>query len=273
MPAIPTATPPGLKASQQATWASGDYNRIAWLTVPLADILVDAVDLRPSSRVLDVATGTGHVALAAARRFSTAVGVDYVPALVDVARERARAEDLDVTFQVGDAEDLSAGDASFDYVLSAIGVMFTADHQRAADELVRVCAPEGRIGLLSWTPGGFVGQLLRTVGQYVPPPPGALPPIRWGSRDVLTELFADQVTGWQFSTGTISMRFRSPEQFADHFLAHYGPTLRAAQRLPQEDWPGFRAALASLIAGSGLLEDGTVRSEWEYLVAVADRAG
>jgi SAM-dependent methyltransferase len=165
-----------LKVKQQQIWSSGDYGRIAWITVPLARELVEAVELRPGAQVLDVACGTGHVALEAARTICDVTGIDYIPELVEVARRRAQAEDLEVHFQVADAEALPFADGSFDFVLSSIGVMFTADHDRAAAELVRVCRPGGRIGMANWTPTGFVGQMLKTVGKHVPPPPAAQPP-------------------------------------------------------------------------------------------------
>ena len=135
-----------LRDKQQKVWSSGDYNKIAALTVPVSEHLVDHVGVMPGERVLDVATGTGHVALAAARRSAKATGIDYVPELLDIARRRAQAEELDIEFAQADAENLPYGDATFDVVLSAIGVMFAADHARAARELVRVCRPGGRIG-------------------------------------------------------------------------------------------------------------------------------
>jgi SAM-dependent methyltransferase len=170
-----------IKAKQQVTWQSGDYAKIAWLTVPVAEALVVAADPAPGARVLDVATGTGHAALGAARRFCDVTGIDYVPALIAAARRRADAEGLAVTFREADAENLPFPDGSFDQVLSAIGVMFTADHQRAADELMRVCRPGGRIALANWVPTGFVGQMLAAVARHVTPPAGALPPTRWAS--------------------------------------------------------------------------------------------
>ncbi|GAA1194780.1 class I SAM-dependent methyltransferase [Prauserella alba] len=261
-----------IKQKQQATWSSGDYGRIAWLTQPFGDVLCDAVDLRSGSRVLDVATGTGHVALAAARRFCEATGIDYVPALVSTASARAAAESLAVDFRVADAEDLPCADGSFDTVLSAIGVMFAADHQRAADELVRVCRPGGRIGLVSWTPTGFVGRMLASVGRHASPPPGALPPTRWGTAEVLRELLGDRVEQVSLTTDTLTVRFLSPQHFADHFLIHYGPTRMAAQRLDDDGKAAFRNDLVALAAESNRASDGTVVCDWEYLTAVATKA-
>ncbi len=261
-----------IKRKQRATWSSGDYGRIAWLTQPFGDVLCDAVDVRSGARVLDVATGTGHVALAAARRFCEVTGIDYVPALVSTASARAEAEGLAVDFRVADAEDLPFSGGSFDTVLSAIGVMFVADHQRAADELVRVCRPGGRIGLASWTPTGFVGRMLATVGRHAAPPPGALPPTRWGSEDVLRELFGDRVTQVSCATDTLTLRFLSPQHFADHFLIHYGPTRMAAQQLDDDGRAAFRQDLIALATESNRASDGTVVCDWEYLTAVATKA-
>lgn len=259
-----------IKAKQQKVWSSGDYGKIAWITVPLAETLVEAVGLRAGARVLDVATGTGHVAIAAARRFCEVTGIDYVPALVESAQRRARAEALDMDFRVADAENLPFEDDTFDYVLSAIGVMFTADHQRAADELVRVCRPGGRIAIASWTPAGFIGQLLKAVSRHAPPPAGALPPTRWGSEETVRELLGDRVVS--LTTTTVTQRFPSAEYFADFFLTHYGPTRAAAARLDEDGRRAFRDDMIGLAAASNRSTDGTLVSDWEYLVAVADKA-
>jgi ubiquinone/menaquinone biosynthesis C-methylase UbiE len=260
-----------LRDKQQKVWSSGDYNKIAAITVPLSEHLVDHVGIAPGTRVLDVATGTGHAALAAARRSADVVGIDYVPELLDIARRRATAEDLELEFAEADAERLPYDDASFDVVLSAIGVMFSADHDRAARELARVCRPGGRIGVVSWPPEGFVGGILRTVGQHVAPPAGAKPATRWGTEAVVAELLGDQVTDVDSVVEAVTQRFTDAEQFADLFLTYYGPTYAAAGRLDDAGRAALRADLVELARsydrghGAGLVVD------WEYRIVTATR--
>ena len=261
-----------VKTRQQKTWSSGDYGKIAWITVPLADALCEAVDLRPGSAVLDVATGTGHVALAAARRFCVVTGIDYVPALLQEARARAGAEGLQLQFREADAEQLPFADGSFDYGLSAIGVMFTADHQRAADELLRVCRGGGVVGLANWTPAGFIGQMLKLVGRHVPPPAGVQPPTRWGTEEGVRELIGAGAVELTFTTVSVTQRFPSPGFFADFFLNYYGPTLKASEALTQEGRRAFRDDLIALATASNHATDGTLVSDWEFLITVAARA-
>jgi SAM-dependent methyltransferase len=270
--AVSAAVRPGsplaeLKIKQQQIWSSGDYNKIAAITVPVAESLVAHAGVRPGAAVLDVATGTGHAALAAARQSAEVTGVDYVPRLIEIAVRRAAAEELPVDYRVADAEELPFADESFDYVLSAIGVMFTADHARAAAELVRVCRPGGRIVLASWTPTGFVGQLLKTVGRHVPPPPVAQSPTRWGSEDGVREIFGPHAVDAEFVSESVRQRFASPEAFADLFLDYYGPTHKAAKRLDADGRRALRADMVGLAETFNQASDGTFVGEWQYLVA------
>lgn len=274
MSTVTTLTPlEQLKAAQQRIWSSGDYNRIAAITVPVAETLVRTADPRPGASVLDVATGTGHAALAAARRGARATGIDYVPELVAIARRRAAAEVLDIDFAEGDAESIPFPDSSFDHVLSAIGVMFTADHERAASELVRVTRRGGQIALASWTPTGFVGRLLQTVGAHVPPPAVAQPPTRWGTEDGVRQLFADRVTAVTSTTAAVHQRFASAEAFADLFLTCYGPTHTAASRLSEPGRQALRDDIVALAETTNQATDGTVACDWEYLVVTTTRRG
>ena len=261
-----------LRDKQQKVWSSGDYNKIAALTVPVSEHLVDHIGVGPTDRVLDVATGTGHVALAAARRSAESVGIDYVPALLDIARRRADAENLVVELAEADAEHLPYEDGSFDVVLSAIGVMFAADHDAAGRELVRVTRPGGRIGLASWTPEGFVGGILRTVGAHVSPPPGAQPATRWGTEEVVAGLLGDGVTDVRSVTATVTQRFVDGAAFADLFLTYYGPTFAAASRLDDEGRAALRADLIALAESHDRGEGDGLVLDWEYRIVTATRS-
>jgi SAM-dependent methyltransferase len=260
-----------LRDKQQKVWSSGDYNKIAALTVPVSEHLVDHVGVSPTDRVLDVATGTGHVALAAARRSAESVGIDYVPELLDIARRRAEAEDLVVELAEADAERLPYDDASFDVVMSAIGVMFAADHDTAARELVRVTRPGGRIGLASWTPEGFVGGILRTVGAHVSPPPGAQPATRWGTEEIVADLLGDGVHDVRSVTATVTQRFTDGAGFADLFLTYYGPTFAAAGRLDEDGRAALRADLVALAESYDRGEGDGLVCDWEYRIVTATR--
>ena len=174
-----------VKQRQQATWASGDYAAVAALIVPVAERLVDLADLRAGSRVLDVATGSGNAAIAAARLQTDVVGIDYVEALLDRGRERAAAEGVEIDLRAADAEELPFSDSSFDVVLSVFGSMFAPNHERTAGEIARVTRPGGTIALASWTPDGFLGALFRVVAQFAPPPAGVASPMLWGTADHL----------------------------------------------------------------------------------------
>jgi ubiquinone/menaquinone biosynthesis C-methylase UbiE len=222
-----------IKAKQQAMWASGDFAVIGTTLQIVGETLCEAVDLRAGERVLDVAAGNGNATLAAARRFARVTSTDYVPALLERGRRRAEAEGLDVTFEFADAEALPYSDASFDVVLSTYGVMFAPDHQRSASEMMRVCRPEGRIGLASWTPEGFLGDLFRLVAKHVPPMPGVQSPLLWGSRAHVEKIFAG-VKSIEHTAKNFAFRYRSPEHWVEVFRTFYGPTYKAFAALDAE---------------------------------------
>ena len=252
----------------QQVWSSGDYTQLSPRLVGLAERLADAADLRCGERLLDVACGDGNLALAAARRGAQVTGVDIAPALLDRARQRASAEQLEVSFGWADALALPQPDASVDVAASAIGVMFAGDQSRAADELLRVTRPGGRIALASWTPDGFVGRLLRTVAGYAPPPAGALPSVRWGSASGLHELFGRRVTWTHLERVRHRMSFPDARSVAGLFAAHYGPTVRALERLSAADGAALLLDLEALVLSQGLDAPRTATWDQEYLIAV-----
>ena len=219
-----------VKARQRATWASGDYAEIGTLIVPMSERLADAADLRAGSTVLDVASGSGNMAIAAARLGCEVTGVDYVASLLDRGIERAAAERLDIAFQLGDAEELPFPDDSFDATVSVVGAMFAPDHERAAAELVRVTRPGGTIALASWTPDSFVAAMFRTVAAHVPPPRGVASPLLWGDESYLNSLFGAEV-GWTHRRREFTFRFESAAAFVDRFVTYYGPTVKADEAL------------------------------------------
>jgi SAM-dependent methyltransferase len=235
-----------IKERQRWTWASGDYSVIAARIALMAELLVESAGLRAGDAVLDVATGTGNAAIAAARRGCEVTGIDYVDALIERGRERAAAEGLRVTFTEGDAEQLPYPDDTFDAVLSCVGVMFTPDHEQAASELVRVCRPGGTIALANWTPAGFVGAMFRTVAAHVPPPTGLRPPGLWGTEEHLRQLFGDAVSHLTINRREFVFRFRTPTEFVEVFRSYYGPVRKAFDALDERGRDRLSVDLAVL---------------------------
>jgi len=238
-----------LKERQRVAWASGDYAAIGTTLQIVGETLAEACDLRCDEEVLDVAAGNGNATLAAARRGCLVTSTDYVAALLERGQDRARAEHLDVTFQVADAEALPFADSSFDAVLSTFGVMFAPDQAKAAKELARVCRRGGRIGLANWTPEGFVGQMFKTLGRYLPPPPGSQPPSNWGAEAWLHSHFDDRQFQVQVTRRHFNFRYRSAAHFIDVFRHWYGPVHKAFAALPPESGQALETDLTLLIDG------------------------
>ena len=259
-----------VKTRQQAMWASGDFAVIGTTLQIVGETICEAVDLRAGERVLDVAAGNGNATLAAARRFAEVISTDYVPALLDGGRRRASAEGLFVRFETADAENLPYADASFDVVLSTFGVMFAPDHQRSARELLRVCRPGGRIGLASWTPTGFLGDLFRAVARHVPPVPGVPSPLFWGTDPHVRTLFQD-VASIEHTTRNFAFRYRSAEHFVDVFRTFYGPVHKAFAALDGAGQAALEADLLALLTRSDRGGGNGLVVPAEYLETVITR--
>jgi ubiquinone/menaquinone biosynthesis C-methylase UbiE len=259
-----------LKSRQQLAWGSGDYAVIGVRLQIVGETLCEAVDLRGGQRVLDVAAGNGNATLAAARRYADVVSTDYVGALLARGRERAEAERLPVTFQVADAENLPFDDDSFDAVLSTFGVMFTPNQQQAANELVRVCRPGGKIGLACWTPDGFVAGVFKTIGKYVPPAPGAKSPMLWGDKANLEQMFAGKADVAAERKAYV-MRYKSPQHWIDTFRAYYGPMVKAFAAVDEKAQEALEKDLHALIDSYNRADDGTMAAPGDYLEVVATK--
>ena len=264
-----------LKGRHRAMWASGDYALMVdmWIT-PIGRRLAAACGLSPGVRVLDVAAGSGNASIPAAARGARVTATDLTPELLEAGRRRAEAEGLVLDWETADAENLPYDDDSFDVVMSAIGVMFAPHHQRAADELVRVCRPGGTIGLLSWTPEGQIGALFRMMKPYAPPPPpGSQPAPLWGSEEHLQGLFGGRVAFHTLVREPLEITaFEQPHDYAEHFKTYYGPTIgvRAnAERNGVAD--EFDAALDRFSDEWNRGTSDRARFEQEYLVAAGTK--
>jgi len=271
---VPAPTLPDLsavKTRQQAAWSSGDYATVGTTLQIVGETLCEALDLRSGQKVLDVAAGNGNVTLAAARRWCEVVSTDYVPALLERGRERAAAERLAIEFREADAEALPFADASFDAVVSTFGVMFTADQDKAAAELVRVCKPGGKIGLANWTPDGFIGQLFKTISKYMPPPAGVKSPALWGTGARITEFFGAQASSIQLEQRDFVFRYRSAQHWLDVFKSYYGPLLKTFGALDPETRTALTDDLFELIKRFNRSGDKTMVVPSEYLEVVVTR--
>jgi ubiquinone/menaquinone biosynthesis C-methylase UbiE len=271
--ATSTQAPPApdlaaLKARQQAAWSSGNYAIVGSTLQIVGEELCEALDIKAGSKVLDVAAGNGMASLAAARRWCDVTSTDYVPALLERGQARAAAEGMSIEFKVADAESLPFDDNSFDTVLSTFGVMFTPNQDRAAAELMRVCKPKGKIGLANWTPEGFIGQVFKTLGKYLPPPAGARSPAQWGTSARLTEMFDADARAIRAESRVFKFRYRSPSHFLDVFKTYYGPVLKAFAALEPAKQEELHNDLHALIVRMNRSGDGTMVVPSEYLEVV-----
>ena len=264
----PATDAANLKSRQQAMWASGDFAVIGNTLQIVGEELCEALDIRSNQRVLDVAAGSGNAALAAARRWCDVTACDYVPALLDRARERAIAERLPLKTEIADAEALPFKDGDFDVVISTFGAMFTPDHAKPALEMTRVCRSRGKIGLANWTPDGFIGELFKTVGKYLPPPAGMKSPALWGTRTHIADLFGPK--SCTVETKKFMFRYRSADHWIDIFRTFYGPVLKAYESLDRKTGNALTADIKSLIARFNLADDGTMVVPSEYLQVVIE---
>jgi SAM-dependent methyltransferase len=255
----------------RATWAAGDFHRLGVEQLIVGERLCEEVGVTAGQRVLDVACGAGNTTLAAARRRARATGCDWVPVLLERGEQRAKVEGLQIEWVKADAEDLPFLDGSFDVVLSTFGVMFAADQQRAADQLIRVCRAGGTIGLANWTPGSAVGDIFRLTARFLPPAPGTRPAVEWGSGARLRELFGDRVTSLHLSDHVWRTRLGSFSEWLDLYRAWYGPTNRAFAALDEAKAAEYAQGLEEIVTRHNRATDGTIDAAYEYVNVVATR--
>ena len=262
-----------VKARQRVAWSSGDYAVIGTTLQIVGEELCEslALDVRAGQKVLDVAAGNGNASLAAARRWCEVVATDYVPALLERARERAEAERLAIEFREADVEALPFADGSFDVVVSTFGVMFAPDQARAAAEMLRVCKSGGKIGLANWTPEGFIGRVFKTVGKHVPPPAGVKSPALWGSQARIVELFEPHARSIATAPRSFVFRYRSPEHWLEVFKTYYGPVLKAFAALAPSAQAALERDLLALAHEGNRATDGSMVVPSEYLQIVIVR--
>lgn len=262
-----------LKTKLRATWIAGDFAQIARFYSSQAEDFIKRLDLKPGMTVLDVACGTGNLALPAAKTGAHVTGVDIAPNLVEQARKNAKAAGLSAKFDEGDAEALPYEDASFDAVVTMFGAMFAPRPELVASELKRVCRPGGKIAMANWTPSGFIGQMFKTTSAHVPPPPGMTSPVLWGVEETVRERFGEGISKLDTKLQKITWVFPfSPAEVVEHFRLYYGPTQKAFGALDEEKQAALRKDLEELWATHNQATDGTTRVDADYLEVVAARA-
>jgi ubiquinone/menaquinone biosynthesis C-methylase UbiE len=262
-----------LREAGLKTWSEGDFAVVAGIVMMVSEELVEALEVVPGERVLDVACGSGNAAIAAARRsWGNVVGVDFVPALLERARERAATERLDVEFVEGDAAELPFGEAKFDVVTSVFGAMFAPEPEKAAAELLRVTRPGGRIGMANWVPDGPVSQIFAIVAKHAPPPPGFTPPVLWGTEDRVRELFGNGVSDLKMERHVSRQAFRSIDHYLEIFRGYFGPIKLAFDRVGPDGEAALEADLREQLEKCNTAGDRAFVLEPEYLQVIAARA-
>jgi len=261
-----------VKGKQQAAWSSGDYAVIGTTLQIVGEQLAEAMDLRAGEKVLDIAAGNGNATLAAARRWCKVTSTDYVEALLARGRARAAAEGLRIDFQIADAEKLPFAEGAFDAVVSTFGAMFSPDQDNTASEMLRVCRAGGKIGLANWTPDGFIGQMFKTIGKYLPPPAGVRSPALWGTREWIKTTFGAGASSIVAELRMFNFRYQSAQHFLDLFRKYYGPMLKAFEALDAPGQDGLARDIIDLIGRTNTAKDGTMVVPGEYLEVVITRA-
>jgi ubiquinone/menaquinone biosynthesis C-methylase UbiE len=262
-----------LKARLKATWMAGDFGQIAKYSEAAAEQFIARRAIKPGMRVLDVACGTGNLAIPAAKAGAIVTGADIATNLLEQARTRAQRDGVQVQFDEGDAEHLTYPNASFDLIVSQFGAMFAPCPARVAAELVRICRPGGHIAMANWTPRSFIGQLFKVIGAYVPPPPDVPSAMLWGDEATVRERLRDGIAHLQLTPVMASLHYPfSVPETVEFFRRYYGPTQRAFAALPEDEQPGLRHDLETLWAEHNSATDGTTHVEAEYLEVVVVRA-
>lgn len=260
-----------VKEKQRNTWGSGDYGRIGVTLQITGEQLCESMDLKSGESVLDIAGGNGNVTLAAARRFCNVVSTDYVETLLGQSKNRADAEGLDIHYQFADAEALPFANNSFDNVVSTFGVMFTPNQAQSASELIRVCKPNGKIGLANWTPEGFIGHVFKLIGSYIAPPAGVKSPALWGTRPFIDQQFEPHASQITYRSREFNFRYRSPQHFVDLFRTYYGPVHKAFAALDEERAQSLEKDMLQLIDQFNRDQSGGMVVPSEYLEVVVHK--
>jgi ubiquinone/menaquinone biosynthesis C-methylase UbiE len=269
--AAPSPEMETLKTKLKTTWEAGDFSEVAKHIGTAAEEFVERLNIQPGMKVLDVACGSGNLAIPAARKGADVTGLDLAENLVEAAQKRAKAEGLEIKFEQGDAEALPYEDNTFDVVMTMFGAMFAPRPDVTASELIRVCKPGGRIAMANWTPEGHAGQMFKLSGKYLPPP-NMPPPVQWGVPEIVAERFGDKVTDLKTTSRIADMTFEyGPAEVVEHFRRYFGPTVMAFKAIPEENHEAFRSDTEALWAKNNSATDGTTNVKSEYLEVVATK--